>query len=154
MAASYRLTRARRALNALVRALVRIRLSPRDMRLLTVRGRRTGVPHSTPVTLVESPDGRWLVAPYGPVGWVLNARVAGVVELSRGRRSETVLVEEVAGDEAARVLQAYLRKVRVVRPYFTAAAESPVDSFAAEASQHPVFRLSSQVPHLDERPQP
>ena len=50
-------------------------------------------------------------------------------------------VDEVGDQEAARVLQAYLRKVRVVRPYFDAASNSPLGAFAAEASRHPVFRL-------------
>ena len=57
--------------------------------LLTVPGRRSGRPRSTPVTLVEEDGQRWLVAS-GPAGWVTNARAAGQVELSRGRRSERV----------------------------------------------------------------
>ena len=150
---TYRLTFVRRVLNVLVRGLILLGAAPRAMHLLTVRGRRTGEPHSTPVTFVEDTEGRWLVAPYGAVGWVRNARAAGEVSLQRGRRSMTVPVMEVEGDEAARVLQAYLRKVRVARPYFTAAPESPVEAFAAELSQHPVFRLSPQTPRPDERPQ-
>jgi deazaflavin-dependent oxidoreductase (nitroreductase family) len=41
--------------------------------VLTTIGRKTGRPRSTPVTLVEKGDQRWLVAPYGPVSWVLTA---------------------------------------------------------------------------------
>jgi deazaflavin-dependent oxidoreductase (nitroreductase family) len=141
MASRYRLTAPRRALNAFMRALLRLGIAPPGTYLLTACGRRSGTPHSTPVTLIENADGRWLVAPYGPVAWVQNVRAAGHVTLSRGRRTDDLRVDEVGGQEAARVLQAYLRRVRVVRPYFDAAPDSPLEVFAAEASRHPVFRL-------------
>lgn len=140
---SYRLTMARRVVNVLVRGLIMLGAAPSGMHLLTVRGRRTGKPHSTPVTLVEELEGRWLVAPYGAVGWVRNARAAGEVSLRRGRRSAVVPVTEVDSAEAARVLQAYVRKVRVVRPFFTVTPESALEAFEAEAFKHPVFRLGA-----------
>ena len=143
MARRYHLTVPRRILNMLMRALLRMGIAPAGTYLLTVRGRNTGTLHSTPVTLVERDGGRWLVAPYGAVGWVRNARVAGHVRLSRGRRRQELQVEEVSGDEAAGVLQSYVRKVRVVRPYFDAAHTSPLTAFAAEIARHPVFRLRS-----------
>lgn len=141
MSRSYRLSAPRRLLNALMRALLRVGVAPPDIYLLTVRGRRTGTPHSTPVTIVERDGGRWLVAPYGAVGWVKNARAAGTVRLSRGRRSEDLRVDEIAGESAAAVLQTYVRKVRVVRPFFDTAPTSPVAAFASEVPGHPVFRL-------------
>ena len=145
MAHDYRLTLPRRVLNTLMRALLRVDIAPSDMYLLTVRGRRTGVPHSTPVTIVQRDGGRWLVAPYGAVGWVRNARAAGRIELSRGQRSEDLRIDEIGGDEAAGVLQAYVRNVRVVRPYFDAAPGDALAAFAAEISRHPVFRLRSPL---------
>jgi hypothetical protein len=63
------------------------------------------------------------------------------VRLARGRRSEEFEIDEVDGSEASRVLQAYVRNVRVVRPFFDAAPDSPLAAFAAEAPCHPVFRL-------------
>jgi deazaflavin-dependent oxidoreductase (nitroreductase family) len=144
MTSSYRLTTARRILNTLMRALLRFGIAPPGIYLLTAPGRRTGKLYSTPVTLIENRDGRWLVAPYGAVGWVHNARAAGQVTLRRGRRSDDLEVDEVEGQEAARVLQAYLRKVRVVRPYFDVTPNSPLEAFTAEAARHPVFRLHPQ----------
>jgi deazaflavin-dependent oxidoreductase (nitroreductase family) len=144
MAPTYRNTAPRRALDALVRTLIRLGIPPRGIYLLTTRGRRTGMLRSTPVTLVEDDQGRWLVAPYGDVGWVRNVRAAGEVTISRGRHSDDLRADEVAAEEAAPVLQAYLRKVRVVRPYFDAAPDSPLEAFAAEASRHPVFRLRAR----------
>ena len=142
MAATYRLGPARRAANRLVRILLRLGLMPGPTYLLTVRGRRTGRPMSTPVTLVEEGEHRWLVAPYGDVGWVRNARAAGQVTLSRGSRSETLPVRELSPAEAAEVLQRYVTRVPITRPYFDARPDSPLAAFEAEAPRHPVFLLA------------
>jgi deazaflavin-dependent oxidoreductase (nitroreductase family) len=141
VAATYRLSPARRAVNALVRALLRAGLGPPRTHLLTAPGRRTGRPRSTPVTLLEAGGQRWLVAPYGAVGWVRNARAAGQVALSRGRRTEIVSVEELPPAERATVLRRYVRDVPVTRPFFDAGPDAPLEAFAAEASRHPVFRI-------------
>lgn len=141
MARDFRPTRTRRLLNGLVRPLARLGLAP-HVYVLTVPGRTTGRPHSTPVRLIENGT-RWLVAPYGEVGWVRNARAAGAVTLGRRGRSETVPIEEVGPEDAAPVLREYVRKVPVVRPYFEAGRDAPVDAFAAEAARHPVFRLGA-----------
>jgi deazaflavin-dependent oxidoreductase (nitroreductase family) len=141
MTSDYRLTAPRRLLNLLMRALLRLGIAPPHNYLLTTRGRRTGVQRSTPVTLIERPEGRWLVAPYGSVGWVQNARAAGHVRLSRGRNAEDLRVDEVCAHDAAPILQTYVRKVRIVRPYFNAAPDDPLEAFLAEAARHPFFRL-------------
>jgi deazaflavin-dependent oxidoreductase (nitroreductase family) len=141
MALTYRLTPSRRAINRLVRFLLRLGLMPGPTYLLTVAGRRSGRPFSTPVTLVEDDGARWLVAPYGDVGWVRNARAAGRVLLSRGGRSETLPIRELAPAEAAPVLQRYIRRVPITRPYFDARPDSPLAAFVAEAPRHPVFQL-------------
>src|SRR5215208_6699083 len=137
MAKSYRLTPLRRIANALMRLLLRLGLAPRTTMLLTVPGRRSGTPRSTPVTLVEEDGQRWLVAPYGPVGWVRNARAARQVELSRGRRSETVRLQELTPRAAAPILKTYVERVPITRPYFDAAPDAPIAAFVAEAARHP-----------------
>jgi deazaflavin-dependent oxidoreductase (nitroreductase family) len=143
VAASYRLSPVRRAVNALVRGLLGLGLGPPRTYLLTVPGRRSGRLRSTPVTLVEGDGQRWLVAPYGTVDWVRNARTAGRVTLSRGRRSETVLVSELDSRESAPVLRQYAREVPITRPFFDAAPDGALEAFAAEAARHPVFRIMS-----------
>lgn len=143
MASTYRLSPGRRAANRLVRLLLKLGLMPGPTYLLTVPGRRTGRPLSTPVTLVEDGDSRWLVAPYGDVAWVRNARAAGQVTLSRGKRSETLPIRELSPAEAAPVLQRYITRVPITRPYFDAKPDSPLAAFIAEAPRHPVFHLGS-----------
>lgn len=63
MAKTYRHTLPRRLANALMHGLLRIGVAPKTTVLLTVPGRRSGKPHSTPVTLVEEGGQRWLVRP-------------------------------------------------------------------------------------------
>jgi hypothetical protein len=101
---------------------------------------RSGRTFSTPVILVENGE-RWLVAPYGEVNWVRNARAAGRVTLSRGRHRDQVKISEVGSQESAPVLREYLRRVRTVRPFFDVSPDSPLEAFAAEAGRHPVFRI-------------
>lgn len=149
MARTYRRTRWRRAVNALVRAMLRLGLPVPHTYLLTVKGRKTDRLYTTPVTLVERGAQRWLVAPYGEVNWVRNARAAGHVTLSRGRRVETVRIQEVTLEEAAAILKEYLRQVPVVRPYFDVSPDDPIGAFVAEAPRHPVFRITSPVDHCE-----
>ncbi len=139
--ARYRLGAVRRSVNAVVRPLVRVGLVGPHTYMLTVEGRKTGQRYSTPVTLVEHEDGRWLVAPYGERNWVKNARAAGWVELSRAGKHERLRVTEVDDAEAGPVLRSYLRKAPVTRPFFDVKASDPVEAFIAEAFRHPVFRL-------------
>jgi deazaflavin-dependent oxidoreductase (nitroreductase family) len=143
MAAPYRLSGWRRLLNGVGTILLRGGVGARHTYLLTVRGRRSGTPFSTPVRLVEEGTHRWLVAPYGEVAWVRNARVAGQVMLSRGRRSETVAMVELEPPEAAPVLKQYITEVPITRSFFDARPDAPLERFVAEAPRHPVFRIQS-----------
>ena len=137
----YRKSLWRRGLNAVVRPLARLGLTGPRTHLLTVPGRRTGRPWSTPVSIVEEDGERWLVAPYGARNWVLNARAAGWVELRRGRRSERLAVVELEAEEAVPVLRRYYELARVTRPFFDVSLDSPATEWLAEAPRHPVFRL-------------
>ena len=126
MAARFEQTRLRRLGNSLIGPLARLGLAGRRTHVLTVLGRKTGRPRSTPVQLIFLDGQRWLVAPYGEGDWVKNARAAGAVELTRARRTERVLVDEVGPEEAAPVLREYLRHTPIVKPYFDATADSPL----------------------------
>ena len=141
MARTYEVKPMTRFVNRIMQSLLRLNIGPANTYLLTVKGRKSGKPHSTPVTLVEEGSGRWLVAPYGAVGWVRNARVGGQVALTRGSRSETVSITKLGAAESAPVLKWYITRVPITRPYFDVTPTSPVDAFEAEAPRHPVFHL-------------
>ena len=141
MAAEDRLNFWRRILSLLVRVLLFFGLGPRNTYLLSVRGRKSGRAYSTPITLVKDNGKRWLVSPYGEVGWVRNARAVGTVTLRRGKRSESVKVTELGPEEAASVLKQYVTQVPITRPFFDARPESSLEAFIAEAPRHPVFSI-------------
>ena len=132
----------KRALNRIMRVWIRIGLPPQKYHLLTVKGRRSGILHSTPVSIMVLNGQRWLVAAYGPRDWVKNARAAGQVTLRRGSRTEFVAIqEEQEPTQCAPVLKLYLNEQPITRPFFDAGPASPLESFAAEAHRHPVFRI-------------
>ena len=118
MARTYRVTRSVRVINRIIKALVRLGIGPSRMHILTVAGRTSGKLYSTPVSIIEQDGERWLVSPYGEVGWVRNARASGVISLQCGRRSETVGIEEVDPEQSAPVLKTYVGLEAITRPYF------------------------------------
>lgn len=137
----YRRGRAHRLENAVMSALVRLGVVPHSY-LLTTRGRRTGRSRSNPVTVVEHDGHRWLVAPYGPVPWVRNARAAGDVSLTRRFTTRHYTVEEVSARDAGPVLARYVAVASATRSYFRADPGGPAAEFEEEAGLHPVFRLT------------
>ena len=141
VAATYRTTPLRKLGNALIGPAARLGLAGKRAHLLTTVGRKSGRRYSTPVQLVLEDGRRWLVSPYGERAWVRNARAAGEVELTRALKTERVRIEEVAAQEAAPVLREYLRTTPIVKPFFDAAKDAPIEEFAREAARHPVFRI-------------
>lgn len=142
----YQPGRLRHVGNAVASVLARTGLIPHTY-LLTTRGRKTGRVRNNPVTLVELDGQRWLVAPYGPVSWVHNARAAGKIELTRGRTTRAYEIRELPAQQAGYVLKHYLRRARITQPYFRARPDSPVEDFSAEAALHPVFQLVTPDQH-------
>ena len=136
----FRMSGADRVGNAVFSMLARAGIGPAH--LLTTRGRKTGRPRTTPVILVQQERQRWLVAPYGAVSWVLNARAAGRVTLRRGRDRRDYTIRELPPEESGPVLQRYIHIAPAARPYFRAGKSSPVQDFIAEADHHPVFELT------------
>lgn len=136
----FRMRGADRAGNAIFSLLTRAGIGPAH--LLTTRGRRTGRPRTNPVILVQQDGQRWLVAPYGAVSWVLNARAAGRVALRRGRASRDYTIRELPPAQSGPILQRYIRIAPAARPYFQAGKDSPTADFIAEADRHPVFELT------------
>lgn len=129
-----RMSRGRRVGDAIISVLIRAGVVPSSY-LLTTRGRRTGLPRTNPVTIVERDGKRWLVAPYGPVSWVHNARASGRVTLRRGRETVDYTIREASPEEAGPVLKQCVSISRPTRPYFQASRRRrPSRSGAASGS--------------------
>ncbi len=67
--------------------------------LVTIRGRKSGLPRTNPVAIIEVDDRRWIWAPWGEVHWVRNLRAAGQATISKGRRAEEVRATELNAEE-------------------------------------------------------
>ena len=135
------LPRSERIGNLIAKAFVKAGVGPNRMRLITVMGRRTGKPYTTPLTVVETDGQRWLVAPYAGVSWAKNARASGTAKLSRGRVREQVTVEPLDAHESAPVLKAYVRIAPSLRRAFEVGPDASLEEFEAIAPNHPVFRV-------------
>lgn len=138
-------TRSHQFVNRVMKVMIRLGIAPHNTYLLAVRGRKSGQLYSTPVTLVRKDDQYWLVAPYGVVSWVKNARAAGEVMLRRGRQSSTVKVVELGAEESAPILKEYMKREPITRPYFNVNLDAPLEAFIAEAPLHPVFKIQGLV---------
>ena len=141
MAVTFKVDIARRLADAVTKVFLVLHLAPNGYYLLTTIGRKSGMPRSTPVTLIEDESQRWLVSPYGKVSWVYNARASGRVTLTRNGKSESLAIRECSAVEAASVLRKYVINVPVTRPYFDVGVDSSEEAYIAEAPKHPVFEL-------------
>ena len=90
-------------------------------------------------------DRIWLVAPYGAVSWLLNARASGQVSLRHGRSEHAYKIREVTAGEAGPILKHYVEVASATRSYFRAGVGAPSSEFEAEACLHPVLELTEPV---------
>lgn len=57
--------------------------------LITIRGRKSGLPRTTPIAIIQASGRRWVWSPWGEVHWVRNLRAAGRATITvRGRKEE------------------------------------------------------------------
>ena len=139
-----------RAANHAVRAMSRIGLPLGPVCVLTVPGRLTGKPRSTPVSPLTVSGAQYVVAGLPDSDWARNVRAAGHAQLSRGRRREPVTLTEVTDSKLKeQVMRAYPREVPRGAPMFVqvgiASGPDP-DAFAAAASHVAVFEIRPAPP--------
>jgi deazaflavin-dependent oxidoreductase (nitroreductase family) len=126
--------------------------------LLTVRGRRSGRPRTTPVAMLELGDSRYLQASFGDVDWVRNLRASGEARVARGHWSASCRATELPPETAGRLMRAALapfHRSRLVGAILGPTIRPPVavlyryrlriddtpDEYVAEARRHPLFEL-------------
>ena len=130
--------------NPAVAVLTRLGISVAGSRVLEVRGRKSGTPRQTPVNLLTIDGTRYLVAPRGHTQWVRNLRAAGGAGTLRvGRRAEAFTATELADDEKAPILRAYLKAWawEVGRFFDGLQADSADADVAAAAPGFPAFGI-------------
>jgi deazaflavin-dependent oxidoreductase (nitroreductase family) len=131
-----------RFFNRLMGQALRLGFAPGYMRLLEVRGRKSGKSFTTPVNVLDFNGRRWLVAARGETAWARNARAAGRVVLRRGSRAELFTVRELADADKPEIIKAFLDRFKSqVQRFFDVPAGSPAEGFRATASRTPVFEV-------------
>ncbi len=111
------------------------------MYLLTVRGRKSGLPRTVPLAIIERNGKRYVGSPYGIVDWVRNLRAAGEAILTRRRRSETVNARELPQGEAALVLREDTKGGNPFARNYGVTANSSLEEFERAVISHPLFVL-------------
>src|ERR1700687_4220314 len=128
--------------NVFTKTLLAFGISFNGSTLITVPGRKTGQPRSTPITMVEYQGQRYVQSPFGSVDWVRNLRAAGKATLSWGPRHETVSVTELSPEEAAPVIKSMVgHATKMIREYFDVTAESSLEEVIRDAPNHAVFAI-------------
>lgn len=156
MAKPYRVTTFVRFNNAMISSLLRLGIKMWSFSLLTVRGRKSGKPITTPLVIFIQDQKCYLIATYGVVNWVRNLRAAkGEMILTRQRHSEKFRAIELEKGPAALVFREALLSgppgvpsllFRVYRslmvlPYLNVTKRSSLEEFEGEVLTHPVFLL-------------
>jgi deazaflavin-dependent oxidoreductase (nitroreductase family) len=142
MAKQFQYTFVFKASNAFMRSMLAFGISLNGTTLITVPGRKTGRPQSTPITMVEFDGQRYVQSPFGNVNWVRNLRAAGKATLSWGRRHETVIATELTPEQAAPVIKSMLPHApKMIRDYFDVTAESSLEEVIRDAPNHAVFAI-------------
>jgi deazaflavin-dependent oxidoreductase (nitroreductase family) len=135
-------------MNKVMMAVQRLGIPTGPAMVLTVPGRKSGRPRSTPMTPFEFQGDLYAVAGYPGADWAANARAAGAGTLSRGRRSRQVRIVELTGREARPVLRAYPAEVPVGVSFAKRSGmvrDGTADEFEALAGRIAVFRLEPAV---------
>lgn len=133
--------------NPIISFLLRLGLPLGPQVLLTVRGRNSGLPRTTPVALNPRGIGWLLVSVYGQVDWVRNLRAAGEAVVTTRGRTFPVISQELTADQAAPIVRDLLGSLSpIVRPvigaYFATDPSATLAAWQEEARKHPVFILT------------
>lgn len=114
--------------------------------LITVRGRKSGIPRTTPVALVVVDGRRWVIGTFGETNWVQNLRAAGEATITVGRLREDVKATELDAEERTAffrdIIGAYVRRIRVGGLLLAVLGARDILTDPAGAAEHrPVFEL-------------
>jgi deazaflavin-dependent oxidoreductase (nitroreductase family) len=115
--------------------------------LITVPGRKTGIPRTTALAIVNVDGRRWVWSPWGEVNWVQNLRAAGRATVTFRRQEDEVRAVELDPEQRIAFFRDTLtpiaRRMRggmwFIRMFDGVDLRDPV----AAAKDRPVFELRS-----------
>lgn len=133
-------------LNKVLMTASRIGLIKDGPMVLTVTGRTSGQPRSTPITPFEVDGKRYVVGGFPGADWVRNAQANPDAVLTRGKVREPVRMVELPADEARPLLRQFPilvpTGVSFMRNAGLVTGPNP-DEFEALAGRCSVFRFDS-----------
>ena len=136
-------------MNKVMMAVQKLGIPTGPAMVLTVPGRKSGKPRSTPMTPFEVDGDLYAVAGFPGADWAANARAAGAGTLSRGRRLRRVNIVELTAEQARPVLRAFPVEVPVGVAFAKRSGmviEGTSDEFEALAGRIAVFRFDQVAP--------
>ncbi|BBX66720.1 nitroreductase family deazaflavin-dependent oxidoreductase [Mycolicibacterium psychrotolerans] len=133
-------------LNKVLMAASRVGLIKDGPMVLTVTGRKSGQPRSTPITPFEVDGKRYVVGGFPGADWVRNAQADPHAMLTRGKVREPVRMVELPAEEARPLLRQFPILVPTGLSFMKNAGlvtgPNP-DEFEALAGRCSVFRFDS-----------
>ncbi len=120
------------------------------LRILRVRGRRSGRLYEVPVRVAVMGERRYILSMLGDSQWVRNLRASGSAQLIVGKAVEPVGVKEIGGPEKAAFLAWYIQHPQYAqRARYGLKADTrhvtPAE-IARLAGLYPVFHLEHAQP--------
>jgi deazaflavin-dependent oxidoreductase (nitroreductase family) len=131
-------------MNRVVRVMQSLGIPTGPAMILTVPGRKTGKPRSTPMTPFTYRGDLYTVTGYPGADWAANARAAGEGTLTRGRKSRRVKIVELGAQESRPVLREFPVQVPVGVGFAKRSGlvrDGTADEFESLAGQLAVFRF-------------
>jgi len=135
-----------KSMNKVMISMQKVGIVAGPVRVLTVPGRKSGEPRSTPATPFALDDSLYVVGGYPGADWVRNARAAGAGTVTRGRKSQPVAFVELSAEQARPVLRAFPEEVPRGVGFFKRSGlvrQGTADEFEALAGRCAVFRLDT-----------
>jgi hypothetical protein len=132
-------------LNRVLMGIQRTGLGMKDLPVLTVPGRRSGKPRSTPLSVLDEGGERYLLEGFPGADWARNARAAGgMATLSVGKRQEQVHLAELDAEAALPILRLWpecLPDGAKIMAYAGVVEAVTPEAFEAVAGTCGVFRI-------------
>jgi deazaflavin-dependent oxidoreductase (nitroreductase family) len=132
-------------LNAVAKPLLAAGVPLGPNGLITVRGRKSGLPRTTPVAIIEVSGRRWIWSPFGEEQWVRNLRAAGRASVTKRGRKEEVSATELDPTERVAffrdILAPLARSIPLGVRFIRAADKFDLDHPVEEAAGRVVFEL-------------
>jgi deazaflavin-dependent oxidoreductase (nitroreductase family) len=127
------------------------------LRILRVRGRKSGRLYEIPVRVAILDDQRYLVSMLGEAQWVRNLRTAGAAELVLASTTESIRAREIHGEQKQAFLRQYFQHPQFeLRARYALKVDTkhltPAEVDRA-AGRYPVFRLEPLQPSEHDEPE-